>query len=541
MKARRLAAGIFAILVLMLACLFSACDIKELETFPPLQPLPSLPEGTVGESLPPTTEVETAPETPEAGEPSTDGETADEETVPTEQVTSQETAPVGETAPETEPPTASLTGEQTEAETAPETEAPTESAPGDREEHLHTPEELLEALGEEHLPAFRADKMYAMAYYYCNYYVGALPTAKDTAKEMKRLYKEYFQEYVDNEDDELVTDVLLSCYQAAVGDKYAIYMNADSYSQYEQDSSGEHTEIGIYINYNMLTDTALILSVYKDTPAETAGLLAGDYITAVDDVPVKELGYYGLLKAIRGEHGTTVKITVDRGGQTLSFSVLRQKKEHISVTGKLLDTDATVGYIKISNFDAKTFSQFKQTVDGLIEAGATRLLFDLRNNPGGELPAIISVLDYILEDGLPITTFRYREGSGLPNTVITAEDGHKVDLPMTILCNAYTASAGELFTAALQDHGVATVVGEVTYGKGTAQTMVSYVDGSAFTISFALYDPPRSPNYEGKGVTPDVLVTLDEEASDPSVYDEAKDNQLQAAVAILNGQSASER
>ncbi len=464
----------------------------------------------------------------------TDAPTSSPTTVPTAAPTVAPTeAP---TAAPTTAPTAVPTEVPTTAPTAAPTVAPTD-APTDGEAAWVDPQQVIDELKKTGVPPFSEDKLYAMSFYYQYLYVGEMPTPALVASEMKRLYEEVFADEIAANDVTAVTDALLACYQAAVGDKYAMYYNADAYLSYQEDYNAEYTGIGIYLHYLSLTNEAQVLSVYKDTPAMEAGIQPGDYIVAVDDVPVSELGYYGLLNAVRGEAGTFVKITVERNGVRHTYTMARRTLQGVSVTGRLLLQDETIGYIKIEQFDSKTAAQFKSTVDSLISEGATRLIFDLRDNPGGEVSAIVEVLDYLLPDGGPIASFCYKQGSGIEDEVFYAKDGHSISLPMAVLCNGYTASAGELFTAALKDYQVATVVGEVTYGKGTAQTVLQYKDGSAFTLSMARYNPPFSGNYEGVGVIPDIKVILDEEAAKVNVFlrDDAIDNQLQAAVFVLNG------
>ncbi len=412
----------------------------------------------------------------------------------------------------------------TEAETAPPNDGVTEEM------------SLTEALATLGFSGYRTDKLQQMMLYYEYFYVGDIPDTPTVARGMKRLYDEFFAEAIDASDETALTDALLSCYQAAVGDKYAVYLDKEAYIDYNQDYGAEYVGIGVYLSYDRMQDTAQVLSVFENSPAMSAGILPGDYIIAVDDVAVKDVGYYGILDLVRGEVGTSVKITVRRGDQSMDLTMLRQALTSISVTYRKLDQDATVGYIKIEKFDAKTAEQFKAAVDALTAEGVRGLIFDLRNNPGGELNAIVSVLDYLLPDGGALTHFRYSEKSGYATQTFTAGDGHQVDLPMVVLCNEYTASAGELFTSAMRDYEAATVVGVTTYGKGTAQTVLEFGDGTAYTLSMARYDPPFGDNYEGKGVVPHIEVPLSQEAADVNIFlrDDAIDNQLQAAVTELN-------
>ena len=462
-----------------------------------------------------------------------------------EQSNESESQSTSESTSESESASESTSESDSESESIsePTSESESESESESSSESLGEDRGIVVALLERNaLPSFNAYKLLVMEGYYQRYYVGELPHSSIVADTMLKLYNTYFGDEIDSENESDVTDALLACYQQAVGDKYAIYMDKEDLAAIKEDFGAEYTGIGIYVSYDALQNTMQILNVYENTPAMNAGMMPGDYIVAVDGKTVEELGYYELVNRMRGEAGTSVTVTVLRDGRELSFTMVRKQLMGISVTYRRLSQDTSIGYVKIEQFDAHTAEQFKAAIDALEASGVTALVFDLRNNGGGQLGAIVSVLDYLLSDGLPIAHMRYKPGTGNEDAHYFAEDGHSVSLPMTVLCNEYTASAAELFTAALRDHGKATIVGSVTYGKGTAQAQLEpFGDGTGFTISIARYDPPIGQNYEGIGITPDISVTLSEEAAKVNAFlrDDAIDNQLQAAVTELNRLRAS--
>ncbi len=380
-----------------------------------------------------------------------------------------------------------------------------------------------------------ATKLRNMEFYYRNFYIGDLPENELLISQTKALFDEYFSKTIDKTDETALTDAVLTCFQFATGDKYAVYLDKEAYEDYQTDYDAEFIGIGVYVSYNSIQETVQVLSVFKDSPAAKAGILPGDYMISVDGNSLEDIGYYDFVNRIRGEAGTAVTVTVLRDNQQIDFSMVRMPLTGVSVTYRLLEQDAEIGYVKIEQFDSKTFEQFKEAVDSLIESGAKGLVFDLRGNPGGELNAIISVLDYLLPDGNAIAHIRYAPKTLMPSQSIVAGDGHFVNLPMTVLCDGYTASAGELFTVALRDYEVATIIGVTTYGKGTMQSVLDFGDGSAFTISIARYDPPFGANYEGIGVIPDIIEELSEEAASVNAFlrDDLDDNQLQKAVAEI--------
>jgi carboxyl-terminal processing protease len=192
-----------------------------------------------------------------------------------------------------------------------------------------------------------------------------------------------------------------------------------------------------------------------------------------------------------------------------------------------------IGIIRISQFAENTGENVKAAITSLTGQGATALVFDVRYNPGGALTGIVDTLDYLLPAG-PIIRIVDKEG----NEEAINSDDFCVTMPMAVLVNESTASAAELFTSALQDYQLATIIGTTTYGKGTMQTVVSLPDGSGITISYRMYNPPYSDNYEGIGVVPDIELPLTDELLEKNFYKitDEEDNQLQTAIAIVRGE-----
>ena len=408
---------------------------------------------------------------------------------------------------------------------------------------------FVELLSEsEGIPAFNRTVLRRMHVYYTNFYVGELGTVEETVSAIVELYNEY-RSLIDETDPNEVTDLLCECYLAAVGDKYAYYMNAEAYDEYDSDLTGNYVGIGVQVTNNSLERTITIIAVFPNTPAFEAGLLTGDTIERVGDIPIADLSYAEVVNRIRGEEGTDVTVTFGRNGETFTRTMTRRKVTQVTASASMRAGTPKIGVIRITEFDDTTAPQFKAALDELLAAGAKGLVFDLRNNPGGLLTSILSVLDYFVPDGTPLASYLYYNGERVTDY---ARDGHEIpsSVPIAVLCNQYTASAGELFTCAIQDYGKqglldVKVVGTVTFGKGTMQTMYFLSKGEAdggtddmtraTTVSTAYYDPPYSGNYEGVGVIPDVAVDLGEEAKAKSVYvlTEEEDTQMQAAIASV--------
>jgi len=331
-------------------------------------------------------------------------------------------------------------------------------------------------------------------------------------------------DYVHEIDEEKLMDGILSGYMEGLGDKYGMYLNKEEYASISQQTSGMFTGIGI----NVISEDKYIkvISVMKDSPAERNGVLAGDIITSVYGEDIAEIGYYVALSKFLGEEGTTVDFTVLRDGDILEYSIKREKFETYTVEFEMLDSD--LGYIKITEFDLTTFAEFDTALNYLIEKGASKLIFDVRNNRGGELNAICNVLDLLLPEGPIIRTV---DKSGNEVEVINSKDG-EINMPMAVLINENTCSAAELFAAALKDYNKAELIGKKTYGKGTMQFEKSLGDGTAVSYSTRMYYPPFSDNYEGIGIMPDIEVNMPEGIN---FYEMTKENdtQLQKAIEFL--------
>jgi len=337
--------------------------------------------------------------------------------------------------------------------------------------------------------------------------------------------------YVGDIDEDMLLDGIISGYIAGTGDKYGYYLNSNDYADYMDELDGNIMGIGVYIVYNPDFIAIEVTNVIENSPAHEAGLLPGDLITAVDGVSVSEMGYYTAVSRVKGEEGTMAEITVYRDGESIDYSIERRAVTSVSVEYRMYkDTD--IGIVRISTFDAETPKQFEAAIKELTIKGAVKFIFDLRNNLGGEINSIVSVLDYLLPEG-PIVKMVDKDGNVVREY---QSDASELSAKMAVLVNEYTASAAELFSSALKDYEKATLVGKTTFGKGTAQTIVPLSDGSGVAISYMMCNPPFSENYEGVGVVPNVEIDLDEEYRNVNLYklDEDNDAQLIKAVEIVN-------
>ncbi len=332
------------------------------------------------------------------------------------------------------------------------------------------------------------------------------PSDKNALPEkFKAVYEYFVKHYTGKLDKEKLETALLKQFFALTGDSYAQYYTVEEYDALDTSYNGQNVGIGIYVAKSP-EGRMLITYVEEDSPAKKSGILVGNEIIAVDGQSLSEIGYDRASSLLRGEIGSEAVFTVASEGGTHEYSITREKYQSKSVRFSL-ESDH-VGYVRILSFGNKTFEEFKTAVDLLIEEGAEVLVFDLRDNGGGILSSVHKVLDYLIEDG----------SKEEPNVVLTTvdaldnqkrylcTDGHAINLPMAVLTNGSTASAAELFTAALRDYDMAIIVGSKTYGKGVAQSTIKLDDGTAFKMTTSFYNPPCGVNYDKIGITPDLSV-----------------------------------
>jgi len=334
--------------------------------------------------------------------------------------------------------------------------------------------------------------------------------------------------YIKEIDEEAIEEEIINGYFDGLGDKYSYYMNPDEYAEYQSAAASSLVGIGITAHYDIENDAIAVYNIIADSPASQSGLLIGDLIISVNGYSVSEHGYFTVSEMISGEEGTVCNLTVLRDGYEKSFDITRAKITKEFVTWRMI-TDTTA-YISIREFSGNAVSQFISALNEITSQGAQSVIYDVRGNPGGELEIVRSILDALLPEG-PIVRMYDPDGK---ETVLES-DQRSFSLPSVTLINIATASAAELFSAALKDYGMTTLVGENTYGKGSAQTVITLPDHSGIVLSTNLYSPPKSDSIEGVGVKPDIEIKLGNEVySSLTLPDPETDLQLKKAIEILN-------
>ena len=346
------------------------------------------------------------------------------------------------------------------------------------------------------------------------------------AAKVQEIIETYF---IDDYDEDTLADGAASGMVDATGDEWSYYLSADEVAAYEESMANAYVGVGITITEDAEAGGMRVEEVVSGGPAEEAGIRAGDLLLAVEGEDVLTLGIDGTRDLVRGEEGTRVNMHFSRNGTEYDVSVERRSIETPVVTGELLDEN--IGYIKIDNFDERSAAETIAFVKDLIGQGAEALLFDVRFNPGGYADELVKVLDYLLPEG---DLFRSVDYAGREE--VDTSDASCVELPMAVLVNEDSYSAAEFFAAALQEYEWATIVGSQTYGKGNFQTAFYLSDGSMVNLSIGKYYTPGGKSLSETGVTPDVVVDLDDEQYALLYYnalEQADDPQFQAAIDTL--------
>lgn len=337
------------------------------------------------------------------------------------------------------------------------------------------------------------------------------------------------ERYIEGADPTVLKDAAADAMVAATGDRWSYYIPASEYETYQENMANAYVGVGITILSLEDVEGFRIMSVTPGGPAEEAGVQKDDVLIGVDGQDVRQSDTNQVRNLVRGEEGTDVVLTVLREEAELELTVQRRHMETPVATYTMLEDQ--VGLVTIENFDSRCSEETIAAIEALREQGAQKLIFDVRNNPGGFAEELVKVLDYLLPEGDLFRTERY---DGYED--VDVSDENFLDMPMAVLVNGDSYSAAEFFAAALQEYEAAIVVGEHTSGKGHFQTTYQLSDGSAVALSIGRYYTPNGVCLEGVGIEPDVPVTVDEDTAMEVYFDSLpweEDPQIQAALDAL--------
>ena len=334
------------------------------------------------------------------------------------------------------------------------------------------------------------------------------------------------QEYVDEVDQADVMDSAINGVLQSL-DPYSAYMSPELFKSMQTESKGEFGGLGIEIG--MEAGVVKVISPIADTPAEKAGIKAGDYIVRINNQQVQGKTLMEAVKLMRGPVGSNIELTVRRKEvkKSLTFKIQRQIIEVKSVETKILGDQKNIGYIKLKSFNENSDKQLIQKIKNYEKQKLIGYIIDLRNNPGGLLNQAVAITDFFLEKGEIVST-KGRRISETRKFFARSGDGIK-GKPVIVLINNGSASASEIFAGALKDHKRAIILGENSYGKGSVQSIIPLNNGGGIRLTISKYYLPSGKSISEVGVSPDIVV----EEQSQFELDSDKDNQLKYAIRLF--------
>lgn len=346
---------------------------------------------------------------------------------------------------------------------------------------------------------------------------------------VKGILKNSFYEPV---EEDVLLEGAIAGMASSLKDPYTVYLTKEQMDYYMEKSRGSFYGIGVLV---MMDKDGLltVVETYTDTPAKKAGVMNGDKVTKVDGEDVTQIRDINVIVSmIKGEMGTTVKLTVYRMSENrfIDFEIKRDKIKTVNIESKTLE--GNIGYIRIIEFDGEIAAYFNEHLDKLIEKGIKGLIIDVRNNPGGSYDQVLKVADRLLPEGV-IVSVKDRYGE----EVFERSDKKELAMPIVVLINNNSASASEILAGSLKDHNKGTLVGTRTFGKGLVQSLMQLDDGSGIKVTIARYFTPSGICIHGLGIDPDVEVQLDEKYRNAPLTQipNEEDAQLKEALSIVKG------
>ena len=338
-----------------------------------------------------------------------------------------------------------------------------------------------------------------------------------------------FSTYDGEIDDEKLLEGAMKGMADAVGDPYTVYMNQDEFITFIESSQGSFYGIGAQLGIR--DNNVTVIAPVEGSPAEKAGLKAGDIILKVDDYEVNELNTESVVSRVRGEEGVPVTLTIKREGveNPLEIKIVRAEIKTESVKGEILEDG--IGYIQLTTFsDEEVSDKFTEKLNELKQQGMKKLILDLRGNPGGYLNECVEIASNFIPEGEVIT---YTIDKYDKKVISNSLGGDAIGMPLVVLVDGGSASASEVVTGALRDYEVATIIGTRTFGKGIVQQLrVLPNDMGGLKVTTSKYYTPNGENIHGTGIEPNIVVEIPQEVLDMD-YDRSIDPQFQKALEVI--------
>lgn len=336
---------------------------------------------------------------------------------------------------------------------------------------------------------------------------------------------ELYKYYDGTINDSALVEGAIKGMTSALNDPYTVFMNKKEFDEFNVQTEGNYSGVGLQVQAK--DDKIVIADVFEDSPAKKAGILPKDEIEKVSNTAVTGKELDKAVTLMKGKDGTEVTLTLNRAGKgVFDVKLMRSKINLVTIKGEMIDK--TVGYIQISMFDENTAKNLQSKLKELKGKGMKSLIIDLRGNPGGLLNECVDMVsNFVAKDKVIVSTIdKYKNKKEYKSS-----GGDFIGLPITVLTNAGSASASEIFAGAIRDYKIGTLVGEKTFGKGVVQTMLDTGDGTSLKVTVSKYYTPNGENIHHIGIKPDVAVTYPDELRQKA-YDRTTDPQFSKALEI---------
>ena len=328
---------------------------------------------------------------------------------------------------------------------------------------------------------------------------------------LERLYQYVEKNYLYDIDYDAVYEAMATALFNTLGDKYSYYVKAEKAEDYGDDVKGSYGGLGLYFSKSYVqyqdpederTLYAVISQAFPDTPCSRAGLMTGDLITEINGQSVVDLEASDCAKLMKGNPGTTVSLTIKRGASVFTIDLVREIVTVPTVVYEMIDSDNA--YLRILEFSRGTYRSISDALDKLSAKGMQKLIIDLRNNPGGDVDSALAIVDLFVSN-TDLLYLSYKDPSKNIRYTATSKITVSPDVEIAILTNGGTASAAEIFSAAMRDTGRAVLVGTKTFGKGVMQLVSSFGDGY-ISVTTASFSGPTGKPINKEGVLPDIEI-----------------------------------
>ena len=326
--------------------------------------------------------------------------------------------------------------------------------------------------------------------------------------------------YVNDTDDVKLIDGAIDGMVKSLNDPHSNYLSPKMYKTLMEQTEGSFAGIGVVMGMDN-EQKIHIVGIMENSPGQKAGLQEGDEILAVDGVPVTQMAFDEVAAHVRGQAGTDVVLTIMRDNANQDITITRDNIKLKTVGHKMLDNN--IGYIQIVSFSEDTANEFNEAYNDLKNQGMKALVLDLRNNPGGLLTTCVEIAKKLVPKG-EIVSIVDKQG----NKETYSSSLEAPEYPLVVLINKNSASASEILSGAIQDTKTGTIIGNTSYGKGSVQTILPMFEDDAVKLTIAKYYTPSGHSIDGTGITPDIEINLDENAT--------SDTQLDKALEVLKAQ-----